>query len=82
MDESRKGTIIIKSKKLKGLFKKHTVYGGVVKACQSVYGYSFNETFKKEYQPDDEVNAEYYVYTGGKKDNYDEITDFYIIEDK
>lgn len=81
MDESRKGTIIIKSKKVKGLFKKRTVYGGVVKACPSVYGYSFNEEFKKEYHRGDEVNAEYYVYTGGKKDDYDEVMDFLIIEE-
>lgn len=43
MDDCRKGTIIIKSKKEKGLFKKRTVYGGIVKVCPSVYGYSFNE---------------------------------------
>lgn len=80
MDNCRKGTIIIKSKKVKGLFKKRTVYGGVVKACPSVYGYSFNEEFKKEYHRGDEVYAEYYVYTGGKKDNDDEVIDSYIIE--
>ena len=81
MDDCRKGTVIIKSKKEKGLFKKRTVYGGVVKACPSVYGYSLNEEFKKEYHRGDEVNAEYYVYTGGKKDNYDEFIEFLIIEE-
>ena len=30
---------------------------------------------------DPSINAEYYVYFGGKKDNYDEVMDFFIIED-
>ena len=80
MDECRRGTILITNKKEKGLFKKHTVYCGVIKDCPSIYGYSLNDTFKKEYKDGDIVKAEYYLYTGGKKDNYDEIMDFYIVE--
>jgi len=81
MNDYKAGTIIIKNKKEKGLFKKKTIYGGVLKNCPSVYGYSINPRLKKEYHNGDEVKAEYYVYMGGKNDDYDEVMDFLIIEE-
>lgn len=81
MNDLRKGTIIIGEKKENGLLKKHTVYGGSLKASPGVYGYSTNKTFAKEYHRDDEVKAEYEVYMGGRKDDYDEVMKFRIIEE-
>ena len=81
MSDIRQGTVIIKEKKQKGLFKKYYIYGGELKGCPGVYGYSINRDLTKEYQKNDEVIVEYWVYMGGKKDDYDEVMEFDIIEE-
>ena len=80
MGETRKGTVIIKEKIQKGLFKKYYIYGGALKGCPGIYGYSFKQDLQKEYHRNDEVPVDYWIYMGGRKDDYDEVMEFAIKE--
>ncbi len=80
MDESRKGTVVINEIKTKGLFKKYNQYGGGLKGAPGIYGYSHKQDLNKEYHRGDEVCVRYWIYMGGKKDDYDEVMEFEIVE--
>lgn len=80
MEESRKGTVVINEIKTKGLFKKYNQYGGGLKGAPGIYGYSLKQDLNKEYHRGDEVSVRYWIYMGGKKDDYDEVMEFEIVE--
>ena len=81
MSEIRKGTVTIKEKKSNGLFKKYFTYGGSLNGAPGIYGYSIKQkNLKKEYHKNDEVKVNYWIHMGGKKDDYDEVMEFEIIE--
>lgn len=81
MDDYTHGKVKIKEKREKGLFKKYYIYGGGLIGAPGIYGYSANHNLKKEYHKGDEVKVKYRIFMGGKKNDYDEIMEFYIIED-
>ena len=81
MSDIRKGTVKIKEKIPKGLFKKYYIYGGALKGVPGIYGYSIKMDLKKEYNKGDEVKVNYWIYIGGKKDDYDEVMEFEIVEE-
>lgn len=81
MSDIRKGTVKIREIITKGLFKKYNIYGGSLKGVPGIYGYSIKQELKKEYHKGDEVKVNYWIYMGGKKDDYDEQMEFEIIEE-
>ena len=80
MNDTRKGTVKIKEKIEKGIFKKYYIYGGGLKGAPGIYGYSVKKKLKKEYHKGDEVKVNYWIQLKGKKNSYDESIVFEIVE--
>lgn len=80
-NDVRKGTVKIKEILHKGLFGKKTVYGTSLRGVPGIYGYSVNKSFTRDYKRGEEIPVNYWVFMGGKKDDYDEVMEFEIIEE-
>ena len=62
MSDFRNGTVVIKEKLKKGIFKKRMVYGGGLYGAPGIYGYSINKELRREYHVGDKVTVKYQVY--------------------
>lgn len=81
MKDIRKGTVVIREKIAKGLFKKHYTYGGGLKGVPGIYGYSVKQKLNKECYKGDEVTVNYWISYVGKKNSQDEVMGVEIVEE-
>lgn len=80
MSEFTHGTVTIKERIKKGIFKKYYIYGGSLDGAPGIYGYSTKQYLKKVYHKGDKVKVQYRISMGKRKDDYDEVMEFSIIE--